>query len=715
VYNNNTNKGIPCELTCEPLPLNGLKRAGYDNLPVETPERIYQSNALLSDLPEATLCPILPTPVAYKTSQGKLLLQKQIAIKFSHELTAEASFLKQKLENMFAGEIVFNSANKPNITLVLDANISNTEGYKLSVTSKGAEIKAPGTAGMFYGIQSFITIIPLQAWETEQETIEIPCVTITDAPRFEYRGLFLDVARNFHSKQQVCKLLDVMAFYKLNKFHFHICDDEGWRVEINGLPELTNYGSKRGHSQNEASCLQPSFGSGPIAEAEVSSGCGYYTRADFIEIIKYAKARHIEIIPEIDMPGHARAAIRSMQYRYKNYMAKGDSTKAVEYLLSECNDKSNYRSVQGWNDNVINVGMESTYTFLTKVSDEILAMFTEAQAPLKCIHTGGDEVPQGVWEKSPICNTLVSENKKLNSTADLSHYFIDRFSTILAKRNIIAAGWEEIALQGHANKNPNPNFIDKNLRPYVWNNMWNSGNEDIGYKLANAGYKTVLAHVTNLYFDLACYKHPQERGYYWGSFVDTRQPWEYTPMDISICANIDHFGNTIDSDALRQKMVKLNAIGAKNILGLQGLLWSENSISPEINDAQIIMKLIALAERAWANQPQWAKLTKSTEQNKLKADDWNNFVNRVGKFQLPILEQWNTKLHYRVPTPGAQITDGKLFANILYPKLSIRYTTDNSEPTIKSNLYTKPVSVSGKVNLKAFSNNRNSSYMVSVQ
>lgn len=265
----------------------------------------------------------------------------------------------------------------------------------------------------------------------------------------------------------------------------------------------------------------------------------------------------------------------------------------------------------------------------------------------------------------------------------------------------MAAGWEEIALL-HGNEiKPNQAMVGKNLVPFVWNNTWNSGAEDIGYQLANAGYPIVLAHVTNFYFDLAYHKHPQEFGYYWGNFINTRKPWEYTPFDLTKCAETDHFGNVVEAQKLKNEMIKLSPEGAANVMGIQGLLWSETSLGWERNDYQIFPKLLGLAERAWSPQPEWALKNDKT----MRENNWNNFVNTIGQFHLPKLDHLHGGINYRIPAVGAKVINDTLHANLRFPGIDIRYTTNGDEPTIESELYTKPFKVNGTIKLSAFAKN----------
>ncbi len=701
VHNNKPEIALECKAVYDSIPLEGLQRRKYDILPVQTPEIVYEKNIGITKLKEDDFSSLIPAPGKFDEKVGFYTLSANVKLYADKVFENEAAFLKKSLNYILESELSI-AKETANIHILMDKSIDGKEAYNLEVNEKGVQIRASESQGAFYGIQSLLGLINVKAWSEELDKIELSFVTIEDEPRFIYRGLMLDVARNFQSKKQVLKLLDAMAFYKLNKFHFHICDDEGWRVEIKDLPELTEFGAKRLYSLNEEKGLQPSFSSGANMNNENSSGSGFYSREDFIEIVNYARERHIEVIPEVDLPGHARAAILSMKLRYNKYIALGDTIKATEYLLSDLKDTSKYRSVQGWNDNVINVGMESTYAFITKITDELDAMFKEAGADLKTIHTGGDEVPHGVWKHSPECHNFIENNSEINKIEDLQQYFIKSFSDLLQERNIVAAGWEEIGLLHGDKIKPNPEFVGKNLQPTVWNNMWNSGAEDIGYQLANAGYPVVLAHVTNFYFDLAYCKHPEELGAYWAHFVDARRPWEYTPLDIAKCAEIDRYGQKVDAEKLNADMEHLTAKGEQNILGIQGCLWSENSLSSEINDYQIFPKLLGLAERAWAKQPDWAVNDDKDKRVELREADWNKFVNKVGQDHMIRMNFINDGILYRIPTPGAKIEDGILFANIRYPGLQIRYSLNSEEPTLESEIYSKPVEVTANVKLRAF-------------
>ncbi|MFW5973590.1 MAG: family 20 glycosylhydrolase, partial [Bacteroidota bacterium] len=447
----------------------------------------------------------------------------------------------------------------------------------------------------------------------------------------------------------------------------------------------------------------PSFGSGP--HAGELHGSGYYSREEYIGLLRYAGERHIQVMPEIDVPGHARAAIVAMEARYERLAAEGDESAASEYRLHDPRDESTYRSVQRWDDNVINVCMESTYRFLEKVVDELAEMHREAGMPLTEVHIGADEVPVGVWQNSPACETLVAENPEVESTGQLFDYFLHRMVDILDERNIRLAGWEEIALTDqfyvHGPKEPNPEFVDRDFLPFVWNAVWGWGAEDLGYRLANAGYDIVISNASNLYFDLSYNKHPEEPGLYWAGFVGTRTAWEFVPCNLFRTASRDIMGNPI-SEANYEDAVRPTEEGRRNILGIQGQLWSETLVEPSRLEYMAFPRILALAERAWAPEPDWTKIDDPDQREPAMEDAWNEFANRLGQRELPRLDRLAGGIGYRIPAPGGVIRDGMLHASVSYPGMTIRYTTDGSTPSPESPEYQVPVSVDGPVMLRVF-------------
>ena len=405
-------------------------------------------------------------------------------------------------------------------------------------------------------------------------------VRIADMPRLRYRGVLLDVARNFQSPRTVKKLLDLMAFYKLNRLHWHLTDDEGWRIEIQALPELTEVGGRRGHTLDDVEHLMPSHGSGPFATPAGEGGSGFYTQDEVIEILRYAAARQITVIPEIDLPGHARAAIKAMEARRRKLLAGGEAAAADEFLLREPGDPSQYQSAQLRNDNVADVGRDAIYRFLRVVVDELAEVYRRAEVPLACIHLGGDEVPAGAWEKSSACAAIPSDaNSTLPHRGQLELYFLNRAREILVQRSIQSACWEDCLLvevdNDSAAANKERAAGQSPPTAYVWNNVWGAGREDSAYRLANAGFDVVLCNATHLYFDLACEKDTAELGHHWAGFVGTRAAFELVPLEFFKNVDKDSMGRPINQASIAA-CARLTAEGQRHIVGIQGQLWAEN-------------------------------------------------------------------------------------------------------------------------------------------
>ena len=575
---------------------------------------------------------------------------------------------------------------------------ASAEAYRLTVDpDTGITVTGATDTGVFYGVQSLEAWLPVEAYRAPSSPVDVPAARVVDAPRFGYRGLHLDVARNFQPVAAVKRLLDVMAFYKLNTFHFHLTDDEGWRLAVEGLPALTCVGGRRGHTLDEHEHLMPSYGSGPSPAPDASAGSGWYSRADYLEILRYAKARHITVLPEIDVPGHARAAIQSMEARARRLRAAGDSAAAHAYRLRDPADTSTYESVQGWDDNVMNVCRPSTYRFLSTVVDELQGLHATAGAPLPAVHVGGDEVPEGVWAGSPMCNDYIARTEGVDGAEDLFGHFLSRFQDTLATRDLTMAGWEEVGLEeaDHQSTTTTPNeaLVDEGVRPYVWSNIWGGGTEDRAYRLANAGYDVVMSQATNFYFDMAYSKHPRENGYYWAGFVDTNAPFAFVPFDLYKSADRTGMGQPIDPDTAFADQVRLADTARKNIRGLQGQLWGETLRSTDRMEYMAVPRLLSLAERAWARQPGWATLDDSEALRGRRAEAWTAFANRLGHRELPRLSSRHPDWSYRLPPPGGTVAKGTLKANVALPGLSVRYTTDGTRPTAASPRYTGPVSV----------------------
>lgn len=689
------NKAIEVDLSIE-----GMDEDALQPINPTTASTRFVANNRLTLLPKEDLLPIIPRPRSYQYLEEYKVLGSIVSISVSEELDNEFNALKDGLEKL--GFSLKQTENDPDILLALEMSDDRAnEAYQLRIDQSGINVTASSKSGIYYGVQSLIQYIQYAQLESNENQIKIRGIDLEDQPRFDYRGMHLDVARNFHSIDNVKRLLDAMSFFKLNKFHFHVTDDEGWRLEIPDLPELTDLGSKRGYTLTEKDHLIPSYGSG--ASADESYGSGFYSRAEFIDILKYAKSRHIEVITEIDAPAHARAAIKSMELRYDKMMDLGDEEGALEYLLSDPDDESEYGSAQNWNDNVICVCRDGAYNFMEKVLGELVAMYRAADAPLTTLHIGGDEMPYGAWQKSPICLDFIKNDKNLYSSDDLPGYFFNRMQEITNQYNLITGGWEEITLQhnkdGHDGIDINLSLLDKKVQPYVWNAIIGGGRDDMIYRLANAGFPVVMSNSSSFYFDMAYDKDPDEIGLSWSGYADTEKAFRTEPYDLFFGNPVKRDGSPLSEEYL-QSREKLTSSGKKNFLGIQAQLWSETIREPSAIEYLVFPKLLGFAERAWASSGIWTNEITLENIDRVYQKDWNLFANTIGQKTLPLLDRFNGGIGYRIPEPGARIVDGKLIANTSFPGVKITYTTGNDQ-TPKD--YVGPVSVENPQLVKVMS------------
>jgi hexosaminidase len=676
-----------------------------EKLPKANAETIYTSNASITDIPLEDLPRVFPTPTKYEETSETFGLSENTVILSDSTYQKEAAYLADELQKVLGVRPKIGQPAAAGSVIHLRKKKLSPESYALSIGKNEVIIEANDGAGIFYGIQSLKTCIPPEAWKSVKNAITINGVKVIDKPRFPFRAFMLDVARNFQTKEEILKVLEIMSLYKLNVFHFHLTDDEGWRLEVPGIPELIEVGAKRGFPFENNERLHPSYGSGPFAKP---AGNGYYTREDYIDIVRYATARHIRVVPEIESPGHARAAIKAMEYRRRKYSNENNSVEASRYVLSDSADQSTYLSSQYFRDNVMNVALPSTYAFIEKVIDELMAMHREAGAPLTAIHMAGDEVPFGSWEKSPAVASFLQANPSVKPGKGLWSYYFEEIKKILRTRDLEIYGWQELVVGTQTDPDSdrddskhiiNPEFVGNDLQVDAWWNM--NGNEDIPYKLANAGYKTVMTCFDHLYFDLAYTESFNEPGDAWIGFLDVNRIYSFIPYDYYRNFKTDVRGRAHPQDFFKGKEL-LSEKSKKNIMGIQGALWGENLISADLMEYLLVPRLLALAERAWSQDPAWVKEKDQAKSQQLYDNELSVFVNTLGKRELPRLNYYNGGINYRIPTPGATVVDGKVAANIQLPGFVIRYTTDNSEPDSTSMVYTSPVPDGPSIKLKAF-------------
>jgi hexosaminidase len=636
-----------------------------------TPERAFVQNASREVAQAKPDIIILPTPVSAKHLEGQPLdLGKGIDVKLTGlaipdiKAALDASHLKM-------------SAHGVPVEITISAG--EPESYHLVAQNGRITITATDAAGAAYAIESL-------SQQAAFEHNRLKPIEISDAPRFGFRGLHIDLARNFHSKAFILNTIDQMAELKLNRLHLHLGDDEGWRLAIDGLPELTDIGSHRCHDLKEDACLLPQLGAGPQGSKIVD---GYLSRADYIDIIKAAAARHIEVIPSFDMPGHSRAAVRSMEARYRRLMAEGKPEAASEFRLQDPDDKTVYDSIQHYNDNTLNVCIPSTYHFIETVIDDIKAMHDEAGVPLKIYHIGADETA-GAWTDSPACQALVKE--KGLDPAHMTPYFITQVSQMLGKKGIEPAGWSDG--MGHVKAEEMPKQVQSNS----WGGLFGGGVAE-AYRQANRGWDIVMSTPEVLYLDMPYAANPKERGMDWASrSTDLFKVFAFMPENLganaSVMTDIQAHGQTIlDSEPLE---------AGRKITGMQGQLWSEGIRADSIADYMFYPRVLALAERAWhtgAWEPAYvAGKSYSYGDGQVNGQallaDWQGFNDRLTS---RLAELDREKVAYRLPPPGARVTGNIFEANLAYGDLKIQYRTKGG----KWLTYKDAVEVKGPVEVRS--------------
>ncbi len=468
---------------------------------------------------------IIPQPEKVIPQNGEFQIKGNTVFFIQNQqLKNIAGFLNKKLTSA-AGFSLKTVANKPAgnyIALELDPTISNKEGYQLNVSAENIIIKGSTAHGVFYGIQTLLQLLPAQIESPVRAKVSqwtVPCVEVVDSPRFAWRGMLLDVCRHFYSVDFVKKQLDVMAMYKMNVFHWHLTEDQGWRIEIKKYPQLTAKGAYR-------------------VEGDGKVYGGYYTQDQIREIVKYAKDRYIDILPEVEMPGHALAALTA----YPQYSCTGGPFKV--------------RNIWGVEPDIYCAGKEETFKFIDDVLSEVVPLF-----PFKYIHIGGDEAPKDRWKTCPDCQKRIKDNG-LKDEAELQSYFVKRVEKILEAKGRKIVGWDEI--------------LEGGIAPSATIMSWRG--EAGGIEAANQGHDVIMTPgdwVYLCYFQGDSKVEPVEIG----GYTTLGKSYSYDPIPKDISATMQH-----------------------HILGSQANVWSEYMYTPKIAEYMTYPRLIALAEVNWTRK-----------------------------------------------------------------------------------------------------------------
>ncbi len=435
---------------------------------------------------------IIPKPVEVKAGRGFFELNAQTTVICGSDhlsVLKTAKFLQSILQPATGLSLAINppagksGAGAITLKLIAQDDTLNAEGYQLTVTKKAVTIASPTAAGLFYGVQSLRQLLPAEIYGHKKAAIEwkISCVEIKDYPRFKWRGMHLDVGRYFMSKEFVKKFIDLIAQHKFNRFHMHLTDDQGWRIEIKKYPKLTEIGAWRketviGHVRKK-----------PMKFDGEKHG-GFYSQDDVRELVAYAAERHITIVPEIEMPGHSQAAI------------------AAYPQLGNIDKKLDVRTYWGVCNNICNAD-DSTISFFQDVLTEVMALF-----PSEFIHIGGDEAPKAQWEKSPKAQRRIKE-LGLKNEHELQSWFIKQMDNFLTSKGRRLIGWDEI--------------LEGGLAPGAAVMSWRG--EKGGIAAANAGHDAVMAPNSHTYLD---YYQSKSKGepLAIGGFLPLQKVYSYDPV-----------------------------------------------------------------------------------------------------------------------------------------------------------------------------------------
>lgn len=470
---------------------------------------------------------ILPMPAHIQSTKGEFILNNSVGISFDDTFKVSATFLKEFVET---GSSIKLQQNK-SISFIQDNTISNDEGYQLTISPKQVEIRAKTDHGAFYAVQSLRQLLPtdFENGTFYEESIAIPCVTIKDSPQFKHRGMHLDVGRHFFSVDFIKKYIDALAMLKMNTFHWHLTEDQGWRIEIKKYPKLQEIAAFRDQT------LIGSYNADPQQFDGKRYG-GFYTQEEIKDVVAYAQNRHVTIIPEIEMPGHAQAAISA----YPELGCTGEQMNVAE--------------TWGVFDHIF-CSKDETFEFLENVLDEVLELF-----PSTYIHIGGDEAPKTHWEKCPNCQKRIKE-EGLKDEHELQNYFITRIENYLNSKGRQIIGWDEI--------------LEGGLAPNATVMSWRGTQGAI--EAAKQHHNVIMTPTSHCYFDYKQSDNEDEPLANSGGFLPLEKVYSFNPIP-----------------------EELNEEESKYVLGGQGNIWTEYIPNEKQLEYMAFPRILAMSEVLWS-------------------------------------------------------------------------------------------------------------------
>jgi len=506
---------------------------------------------LILNIANAQNITIVPKPAFAALKKGSFTISSAVKLSVTdNQLQKTAAFLNDYLLKMYGVSLQQNKKQSSVSTITLKLGKVKAIGkgaYKMEVGKTEIIICGADAEGVFYGVQSLIQLLPLN----KSTALTVPQLFVEDSARFAYRGLHLDVARHFFDVATVKKYIDLLAMYKLNTFHWHLTDDQGWRIEIKKYPGLVTTGSQRngtivGH--------HPGKGNDNIISG------GYYTQEQIKEVVAYAADRYITIIPEIEMPGHGSAAIAAYPWLscFPNRITALPLNMVSHKTVDDIQKEGKIKVVQetwGVFDDVFCAGKETTFTFFQDVLDEVIALF-----PSKYIHVGGDECPKTFWKQCPQCQKVIKDNKLKDEHA-LQSYFVQRMEKYLNSKGRTIIGWDEI--------------LEGGLAPNAAVMSWRG--EQGGIDAARQKHTVIMTPGSHCYFDHS--NSANEDSLTIGGLLPLEKVYSYNPIPDS-----------------------LSSEEAKFVIGAQANVWTEYIANNAKLEYMVLPRLAAMSEVLWTDR-----------------------------------------------------------------------------------------------------------------
>ena len=584
---------------------------------------------------------VVPEPVFMVQKEGSFALHStpRVSVVGLGQNSATVKYIMKSLRQARLRPKLVSASRGSDIELVLYDTVNpelGDEGYLVEVRSSGIRLSANTETGILYAYQTLLQMLPADVTRVAYQSVTLPECTVLDHPRFGWRGVHLDVSRHFFTVRFVKKLLDVMVTYKMNKLHLHLTDDHGWRLPSERYPRLNTVGSWRvdrdaqpwGHADTPREGERPSYG-------------GYYTRDEVEEIVQYAAERGIEVIPEVEMPGHAAALLAA----YPQLSCNG---RGSQVAIGPC-----------WPSPVICAGSDSTLAMMERILDEVCEMF-----PSRYIHIGGDEVFKDSWRQCPRCQQRIRQ-EHLSGEEQLQSWFIGRIQQHLATQGKTIIGWDEIMGMkegGWSMENPvndrNP-LLNDDAVVMSWRGL------KPGMEAARAGRKVIMCPNEFCYLDY----YQADRRYQpasIGGMITLKKAYEFNPAPM---------GTNLHVEA--------------NILGGQCNLWTEYINTPQHAEYMLLPRMLAISEALWSPRDK---------------KDWNRFRRKVEeqKERLGIKGYNYCEGSFSPQFTARRVDDNTMNIAISteVPNTYIFYTTDRSTPTRESSIYLGPINLSRGTHIK---------------